>query len=109
MADEVIKEKVYCHDGGDSAALTAALMGGRDKCDPMAMMAAMNGGGGNWNNNPWMYLIFLALFGNGGFGGNRQVRHHERCGEQHAAHNRHAEQPLEQRLATALEPCGAGA
>lgn len=73
MADEVIREKVYCHDGGDNAALTAALMGGRDKCDPMAMMAAMNGGGGNWNNNPWMYLIFLALFGNGGFGfgGNR--------------------------------------
>ena len=59
MADEVIKEKVYCHDGGDSAALTAALMGGRDKCDPMAMMAAMNGGMGNQWNNPFVYLVWM--------------------------------------------------
>jgi hypothetical protein len=40
--------------------------------DPMAMAAMMNGGMNSWNNSPWMYLIFLALFGGGGFGwGNR--------------------------------------
>lgn len=39
--------------------------------DPMAMAALMNGSN-NWNNSPWMYLIFLALFGGNGFGfGNR--------------------------------------
>ena len=74
MADEVIREKVYCHDGGNdgtaaAAALAAALMGGREKCDPMALMAAMNGGMGN---NGLLYLLVFLLFGNGGFGfGNR--------------------------------------
>ena len=37
-------------------------MGGTDSTTAMAMM----------NNNPWMYLVMLALFSNGGFGfGNR--------------------------------------
>ena len=31
--------------------------------DPTTAMAMMN-------NNPWMYLVMLALFNNGGFGGN---------------------------------------
>ena len=31
--------------------------------------AMLNNGGNQWSNNPWMYLIFLALFGNGRFGG----------------------------------------
>ena len=32
-------------------------------------MAAMMGGGmNNWMNNPFAYLMFLALFRNGGFG-----------------------------------------
>lgn len=35
--------------------------GGSDTATAMAMM----------NNNPWMYLVMLALFGNGGWGGNR--------------------------------------
>lgn len=35
--------------------------GGQDATTAMAMM----------NNNPWMYLVMLALFGNGAFGGNR--------------------------------------
>lgn len=66
MADEVIKEKVYCHDNSNSA-LMAALMNG--KSDPMAMAAMMNGGMGNqWLNNPFLYLIFLAMFGGNGFG-----------------------------------------
>lgn len=35
-----------------------------------APMAAMMGGGmNNWMNNPFAYLMFLALFRNGGFGG----------------------------------------
>lgn len=63
-------DKIYCCDR-DNSALTAALLGRRET-DPMAMMAAMNGGANNWMNNPWMYLIFLALFGGNGFGfGNR--------------------------------------
>lgn len=37
--------------------------GGQDTATAMAMM----------NNNPWMYLVMLALFGNGGFGNNRGV------------------------------------
>ena len=32
---------------------------GSSSLDAMAMM----------NNNPWMYLVMLALFANGGFGG----------------------------------------
>lgn len=35
--------------------------GGQDATTAMAMM----------NNNPWMYLVMLALFGNGAFGNNR--------------------------------------
>lgn len=35
----------------------------------MGPMAAMMGGGmNNWMNNPFAYLMFLALFRNGGFG-----------------------------------------
>ena len=73
MADEVIKEKVYCHDN-DNSALMAAMMNNRS--DPMAMAAMANGGfGGNqWLNNPFLYLIFLAMFGGGngfGWGNNR--------------------------------------
>ena len=43
--------------------------------DDMGMAAMMNGGMGanNWLNNPFLYLIFLAMFGGNGFGwgGNR--------------------------------------
>lgn len=35
--------------------------------DPMAM-AMMGGGMNNWMNNPFAYLMFMALFRNGGFG-----------------------------------------
>lgn len=68
MAEDVIREKVYCHDGGGTdAATVAALMNGRQ--DPMAMMAAMNGGlGGQWNN-PFIYLVWMMfaqrMWGNG--------------------------------------------
>lgn len=68
MAEDVIREKVYCHDGGGTDAATmAALMNGRQ--DPMAMMAAMGGGfGGQWNN-PFIYLVWMMfaqrMWGNG--------------------------------------------
>lgn len=40
--------------------------------DPFAMMAALNGGNGmnNWFNNPFIYLIFLMMFGRNGLCGN---------------------------------------
>lgn len=41
--------------------ITAEMIGG-----PMAAM--MNGGMNNWMNNPFAYLMFLALLRNGGFG-----------------------------------------
>jgi len=73
MADEMIKEKIYCTGGGSDAPWLAAMMNNRKDCDPMAMAAMMNGGMGNqWLNNPFLYLIFLAMFGGNGFGfGNR--------------------------------------
>lgn len=59
-------EKIYCQ-GTDPATL-AALMNNNGNAAEMAMLANNN----NWNNSPWMYLIFLALFGGNGFGfGNR--------------------------------------
>lgn len=63
-------EKIVCCDTGRSNdALAYAAMANKQS-DPMAMAAMMNNN--NWNNSPWMYLIFLALFGGNGFGfGNR--------------------------------------
>ena len=62
-------EKIYCCDRGDDNALTAALLangGRRDDWGPMAAM--MNNNASEWMNNPFAYLMFLALFSNGGFG-----------------------------------------
>lgn len=37
---------------------------------PADVMAMMNNGGNNWNNNPFIWLVFMAMFGNGyGWGG----------------------------------------
>lgn len=60
MADTI--EKVYCTgDGGNDNLAAAMLARGRDN-DPMAMMAAMNGGmGGGWNN-PFAYMMMLGMF-----------------------------------------------
>lgn len=65
-------EKIICCDGArNNDALAWAAMANKGN-DPMAMAAMMNGGMNSWNNSPWMYLIFLALFGGGSFGwGNR--------------------------------------
>lgn len=65
-------DKIYCCDH-DNSALIAALMNNRN--DGLETAALMNGGfggaAGMWNN-PMMYLVWLAVLGNGGFGfGNR--------------------------------------
>lgn len=64
MADTI--EKIYCSDRGDND-LAAILAAQRNNADPMAMMAAMNGNN-NWMNNPFIYLVFLMMFGRNGFG-----------------------------------------
>jgi hypothetical protein len=70
MADEMTK--VYCYDKpADNSAMWAALMSNRDKGVSPETLMAMNGGGGfggNGWNNPFMYLIWLAMFNGNGFG-----------------------------------------
>lgn len=65
-------EKIYCCDR-DNSALIAALANNRN--DGLETAALMNGGFGGANamwNNPMMYLVWLAVLGNGGlFGNNR--------------------------------------
>lgn len=63
-------EKIYCcdRDNNDNA-LAAAILAGNNCRDDWGPMAAMMGGGmNNWMNNPFAYLMFLALFRNGGNG-----------------------------------------
>lgn len=58
MADTI--EKVYCTgDGGNDNLAAALLARGRDN-DPATMLAAMNGGMGNWMNNPFAYMMMMA-------------------------------------------------
>ena len=61
-------EKIYCCDRGDNDnALAAAIMAnGNNRRDDWGPMVAMMNN--NWMNNPFAYLMFLALFRNGGFG-----------------------------------------
>lgn len=69
MSDSI--EKIYCCDRGDNdnALAAAILANGNNRRDDWGPMAAMMGGGmNNWMNNPFAYLMFLALFRNGGFG-----------------------------------------
>lgn len=64
MSEDRITEKVYCYDhpsaynNNNEAALIAA-MSNKQHTDPMAMMAAMNGGMGNQWNNPFIYLVWM--------------------------------------------------
>ena len=63
-------EKIICCDRGDNDnALAAAILAGRNDGNNMSPYAMMNGGMNSWMNNPFAYLMFLALFRNGGFGG----------------------------------------
>ena len=65
-----VTEKIYCCDRGDNDnALAAAILAGNNRRDDWGPMAAMMGGGmDSWMNNLFAYLMFLALFRNGGFG-----------------------------------------
>lgn len=61
MADTI--EKIYCTDGGrDNDLATAMAFASRNNNDPMAMAAMMNGGMGQWANNPFAYMMMLGMF-----------------------------------------------
>jgi hypothetical protein len=62
-------EKIYCCDRNDNDALAVALASRNNDGNNMWPLAMMGGGMNNWMNNPFAYLMFLALFRNGGFGG----------------------------------------
>lgn len=62
-------EKIYCCDhGNNDNALTAAILANRDRNNDWGPMAAMLNNQNEWMNNPFAYIMFLALFRNG-FGG----------------------------------------
>lgn len=64
-------EKIYCcdRDNNDNTLAAAILANGNNRRDDWGPMAAMMGGGmNNWMNNPFAYLMFMALLRNGGFG-----------------------------------------
>ena len=63
-------EKIYCcdRDNNDNALAAAILANGNNRRDDWGPMAAMMGGGmNNWMNNPFAYLMFMALLRNGSF------------------------------------------
>lgn len=56
----------------DALAIAAMANKGRSECDPAAMAAMLgNGGMNSWVNNPFIYLVFMMMFGNGNWFGNR--------------------------------------
>ena len=67
MGEETV-EKIYCCDRGDNDnALAAAIMANsNNRRDDWGTAAAMMNN--NWMNNPFAYIMFLALLRNGGFG-----------------------------------------
>ena len=70
-------ERIYCCDRNDNDnALAAAIMSGNNRRDDWGPMAAMMNQN-QWMNNPFAYLMFLALFRNGfgGWGDNNYVGH----------------------------------
>lgn len=77
MAEDKITEKVYCYDhpsaynNHDALAIAAMANKGRSEFDPTAMAAMFNNGANNWMNNPFIYLVFMMMFGNGNWFGNR--------------------------------------
>lgn len=63
-------EKIYCCDRNENDnAIAAAILANKNDSSSMWPLAMMNGGMNGWANNPFAYLMFLALFRNGGFGG----------------------------------------
>lgn len=64
-----VTEKIYCCDrGNNDNALTAAILANNNRHDDWGPMAAMLNNQNDWMNNPFAYIMFLALFRNG-FGG----------------------------------------
>lgn len=96
MMEDKITEKVYCYDHpsayNNHDALSIAAMCNKRDSDPMAMMAAMNGGmGGQWNN-PFIYLVWMMFanrFWNNGDGG--KVQDAEIQGQLNALRNQMAD------------------
>ena len=96
MMEDKITEKVYCYDHpsayNNHDALSIAAMCNKNSTDPMAMMAAMNGGmGGQWNN-PFIYLVWMMFanrFWNNGDGG--KVQDAEIQGQLNALRNQMAD------------------
>lgn len=65
-------EKIYCCDRPDNSALIAALSNNNGLETAALMNGGMFGGANAMWNNPMMYLVWLAVLGNGGlFGNNR--------------------------------------
>lgn len=62
-------DKIYCCDRNDNDALAVALASRNNDGNNMWPLAMMGGGMNNWMNNPFAYLMFMALLRNGGFGG----------------------------------------
>ena len=66
MSEEVIRTTSGCNE-----AMMGSLLGSmanRNGNDPMAMAAMMNNS--QWMNNPFIYLVFLMMFGRNGLWGN---------------------------------------
>ena len=55
-------DKIYCMP--DNGSMYAAMANNKNAAQ---MMALLNNN--NWNNNPFAYIMFLALFNQFGFGG----------------------------------------
>lgn len=69
MAETI--EKIYCTDHAqDNTALISSMLanqGGRCNDVAMSLLANQNN---NWNNNPFIWLVWMSMFRNGGFWGN---------------------------------------
>ncbi len=77
MLEDKVTEKVYCYDhpsayNNHDALAIAAMANKNSGVNAAEMMAAMNGGLGanQWMNNPFIYLVFLMMFGRNGLWGN---------------------------------------
>lgn len=66
-------EKIYCCDRDNSALMAALMNNNNNGLETAALMNSGMGGANAMWNNPMMYLVWLAVLGNGGFGfgGNR--------------------------------------
>lgn len=82
MSDTV--ERIYCTDNNNDALLASVM--GKNNNDPMAMAAMLNNN--QWMNNPFIYLVFLMMFGrNGLWGNNNNVQDAEIQGQLNAIRN----------------------